>query len=135
MARKHFTPDEVAILNQNPNTASATVTTLRFTLEFKEFFLKEMQAGKTTKQIVTMAGYDPALLGSSRLDLLRKNVRKEAESPEGLKPPVGLTNEMRAELFAQQELTKLNNEEAIKVLQNQIATLEEKIEFLSKAFF
>ena len=67
--RTHTNPlSEEAIeqLRKNPNVKSVSCSTVKFTPEFKAFFYKERQAGKTTKEIFLSAGLDPRLFGKSR---------------------------------------------------------------------
>lgn len=130
-----FTQDQINQLNQNPYTAYVTSNTIRFTLDFKIFALKEAQAGATSVKIFMKAGYDPEILGKTRIYHVLKRIKKEAASPQGLQPPKGLTKEKEAEEFAKTELSKLKTSTAIDELQAKVIKLEEKIEFLSKLFF
>ena len=117
------------ILKQNPYTEWISEKRIHFTMEFKLFALKQIQEGMTSVKIFEKAGYDQSVLNKQRMYSAIKNIKREAASPEGLKPPRGTK---RAEQFAKEELSKKRNSTAIKELQERIVYLEQEIEFLKK---
>lgn len=129
MRSESFTQEQIEILRQNPYTEWISEKRIHFTMEFKLFALKEIQNGLTSIKIFKKAGYDPAILNKQRMYSAIKNIKREAASPEGLKPPRGTK---RAEQFAKEELSKKKNSTAIKELQERIVYLEQEIEFLKK---
>ncbi len=52
--RRKFTAEEIRILAKNPYTYRVTDTTIRFTLAFKEEFLRRYKEGLSPKQIVAL---------------------------------------------------------------------------------
>lgn len=67
MQRKSFTPEQIEQMKSNPHTEYVSVSSIRFTPEFKKTFWKDYQGGKTPREIFTRYGYDPAVLGDSRM--------------------------------------------------------------------
>ncbi len=128
-----YTPEQVAILAQNPYTHSVTQYSIKFTLEFKQFFVSQMnKPGMTTPKILNAAGYDSHLFTRSVMDHLRKELKKQASSPTGLKPPTGLSQVERTAVFAAKDLSKQRTQTSINELQDRIVHLEEQVEFLKK---
>ena len=78
MKRKtnHFTPYEIELLRQNPNTHCVTSRVLSFTAEFKRQYWERYQAGHAVVQIFEDAGYDPLVVGYSRMHSFAQNLRK-----------------------------------------------------------
>lgn len=73
---KHFTPFEIELLRQNPNTYSVTPRVLSFTAEFKRLYWERYQAGDAVAQIFEDAGYDPLVVGYTRMHSFAQNLRK-----------------------------------------------------------
>lgn len=130
-AKKKFTEEEMKLLLSNPYTARVTPCTIKFTLDFKKFVIKEVEHNTRLKDIYIKAGYNPDLLGYSRMDHQVRMIRKEAASPEGLKP-VEDHREEQIQAFASQDLSKVSSEKAVKKLQDEVIKLEQEIEFLKK---
>lgn len=122
-----FTPDEKAALAANPYTLSVTETQIRFTVAFKEYLLKEREAhGTTWKEIFRKAGYDPDVLGKSRIEKITANIRREAASERGLH-----------ETAARKKLSDRNLDEqhwrtAFRDLEQEVVRQGQMIEFLKK---
>ena len=68
MKWKGFTPDEVLALRANPYTHTVTEKTISFTREFKERMWEGMQNGQPKRALVIELGYDPDILGPSRIE-------------------------------------------------------------------
>lgn len=124
-----FTNEQVEILKQNLYTADVTAQRIRYTLDFKIFVMKQVQAGLTSTNIFKKAGYDPEILGKQRIYMTVKNIKKEAASPDGLRSPRTVK---QAERFAQEELSKKRTSTAVRELQERVIYLEQEIEFLKK---
>ena len=128
-----YTNDQVALLNQNPYTHVATPYKVTFTLEFKEFFVDQAKNhGLTTPKILRAAGYDTSMFTRTALDNIRRKILAEASSPEGLKPPRGLSQADRTKAYAQKNLDAQRTSTSIKEMQQRIVHLEQQIEFLKK---
>lgn len=134
MSHREFTDDEMMTLLSNRYTAKVTPDTLTHTLEFKQLFMKEYEAGTRIVDIYRNAGYDIEMLGRSRINHKSQKIRKEAASPDGLKPVRNVREEQIA-AFASRDLEKEEEVKAIKELQREITLLEQEVEFLKKILF
>ena len=128
-----YTDEQVKILSQNPYTHVAMPNKVTFTLEFKEFFVNQVKHhGLSTTKILKAAGYDPSLFTRAAIDNIRRRILAEASSPEGLKPPRGLSQAERTEAFAKKNLDAQRTSTSIKEMQQRIVHLEQQVEFLKK---
>ena len=59
--RREFTAEEQARLKENPYTYRVFKNSVRFTIEFKETFIKQYEAGMPPIKIVEGFGYDVEL--------------------------------------------------------------------------
>ncbi len=82
--RRKFMEEEIRILVDNPYTYRVTDTTIRFTLAFKEEFLKRYKEELSPKQIVKDLGYSVDILGVWGVEGLRDHIVKESLSEAGL---------------------------------------------------
>jgi len=124
--RKLFTEAEQEILRRNPFTLQVTGNQIRFTVEFKKFLLEEREKNGTTfKNIFRKAGYDPEILGESRIVRISEQVRKEALSPKGL-------HETAARNRYEKENERVQTQKAIKQLQKEVLRLQQQVDFLKK---
>ena len=123
MTKKIFTLEEINILEKNPFTSYVTPKTISFTQKFKENFIEKYNAGMRPRQIFIEHGYDPKMLGRSRVDGISKNIRQQHNSllegdaaSNGKKPPKKV----------------LSEKEQLKKLQQEVEYLKQEIEFLKK---
>ena len=124
--RKQFTEQQIEILKQNPFTASVSEKQIRFTVEFKRFLLSEREKNGTQwKCIFQKAGYNPDILGESRILRIVDRVRTEAASPKGL-------HETAAKNHYSKENERVQTQKAIRQLQEEVLRLQQQIEFLKK---
>lgn len=123
-----FTPEQQAILRMNPYTLSVSDRQIKFTVEFKRFLLNELSKPDITqKQAFRNAGYDPDIIGKSRMQGIIKNVRNEAASPKGLHE-TGISKDK----LAQMDLSKKRTDTSIKALQDEVIKLQQEVRFLKK---
>jgi hypothetical protein len=128
-----YTEEQIRILEQNPYTHNVTPYKISFTLEFKEFFISQVNVpGMTSKKIFKAAGYDPKIFSEAMITNARRAILSEASSPEGLKPPRGLSSAEKTAAFAKKDLDAQRASTSIKELQNRVVHLEQQIEFLKK---
>lgn len=85
MAKYKFTKEQIEILRLNQYTSFVSEDMIGYTKEFKEEFWKRMQAGDKTRKILTDLGYDPEMIGKSRMISLYTQVKQEAASPRGFR--------------------------------------------------
>jgi len=125
---KFFSKDELEALLANPYTLNADERIIRFTVSFKKFFLTESaKPGVTIKEVFRRAGYDPEVLGKSRIDSIPKAIRKEAVSPMGLRE----TGKSRRKL-EEEDLSKKQLKTAVRDLQEEVIRLQQEVDFLKK---
>jgi transposase len=116
MARKAFTPDQVAALNANPSVRLATDRSIQFAEQFKIDAIDDYLNGKPRVQIFADAGFDVAALGRARIrDALgnwltkRKKAKPVTSEKRGRASTKGLSDE---EIIARQKarITMLRQE-------------------------
>jgi len=132
MTDKKFTPEEIEQLRQNKYVLSVTENKISYSLEFKQFVLKEAEKGLKSPEIVAKSGFDPEILGKPRMYSLLKGVKKQAKSLEGLRASSKKSRDERLAKFAQEDYSKKHTKVAIRELQKKIVHLEQQIEFLKK---
>lgn len=79
MKWKGFTSDEVLALRANPYTLTVTEKTISFTREFKERMWEGMQSGQPKRALVIELGYDPDILGPSRIEGIAYHIKKRSQ--------------------------------------------------------
>lgn len=135
MTNLQFSEKDIIFLKQNPNTYDITASKLVLTLEFKKFFLNEIKKpGRTSIKILEEAGYPIEILGKPRMYAIAKSIKRQANSPEGLRDPSDRTRK-KIEEFAKRNLENEQSKKAIKDLQDKVLHLEQQIEFLKKIQF
>ena len=132
MTDKKFTPEEIEQLRQNKYVLNATENKISYSLEFKQFVMKETELGTKSPDIFIKAGFDPEMLGKSRIYAAVKGIRKQAKSTEGLRASSKKSRNERLAEFAQEDYSKKHTKVAIRELQKKIVHLEQQIEFLKK---
>jgi hypothetical protein len=132
MTNKRLTPEEIEIIRQNPYVVSASSAKITYSLAFKKFAIEQSQNGISSPKIFQMAGFDPEILGKSRMYAAMKSFKREASSPEGLHEPRGKSREERLNAHAKEDLAKKHTKTAIRELQDRVNHLEQQIEFLKK---
>ena len=126
--QRKFTEEEIRILASNPYTYQVTDTTIRFTLAFKEEFLRRYKEGFSPKQIVQDLGYRMDILGTRRVEGLRDHIVKESRSEAGLHEGT-LHNKIKP---VSRDYTTLPESKAIEYMQHELLYLRQKVEFLKK---
>ncbi len=128
MANRSFTDEEIRQLKANPYTYWVTEGMISFTKEFKQEFWNRYQNGIKPRDIIKILGYDPDILGETRISgiqgLIKKTVRSGKEFTDS--PLAGMPT---------QRLTSIEYDptrETIIKMQNEILFLQQEIEFLKK---
>lgn len=129
MTDKKFTQEEMEQLKQNKYVLSATPNKITYSLEFKQFALKEAKLGTKSPDIFKKAGFNPEILGKPRMYAAVKAIKKQAASPQGLRAPRGKSQEERLAQFAKEDYSKKHTKVAIRELQKKVVHLEQQIEF------
>ncbi|NCC17262.1 MAG: hypothetical protein EOM28_13235 [Clostridia bacterium] len=126
--RKVFTEEEMHMLASNPYTLRITETTIRYTLAFKEEFMRRYKDGYSPKQIMLDLGYDVNILGMRRVEGLRDHLVKESLSAAGLHEGT-LQTKIRP---YSRDYTQLPQGKAIEYMQHELLYLRQEVEFLKK---
>ena len=128
MNPNEFTTEQVKQLSENPYTLSVSTATIRYTKEFKERFLELDRKGIGMQACFRQLGYDPEVLGVSRMKSfstrLKKQVREGGDLYEGNKP------KKRHPDFS--DYGNMPVEEAMVRMQNEILYLHQELEFIKK---
>lgn len=127
--RRHFTVYEMEILRKNPYTYRVRARQLLFTAEFKKIFWERYEAGEEVQAIFESMGYEPLVVGYTRMHALPQNLRKVVAA--GREFSDGYSN--RAKKPTPTEETR--QDKAIleaKEMRHEIAYLRQHVEFLKK---
>jgi hypothetical protein len=125
-----FNEEQIRILKENPYTLSVTQSRISVTLEAKKLILELYQAGWTCRRIVEELGYDSKMLGEQRTKNIVRNVRREAESKNGLHQGYLRTAGTR---MSEEEIEQLEcNPGSYAKLKNEVIYLRKEVEFLKK---
>jgi len=68
MGRGRLSKQEIKILEKNPYVVDVNETRIIYAEDFKVRFMREYTEGKGPTQIFRDAGFDPAILGSKRIE-------------------------------------------------------------------
>ena len=127
MRRGPFTKEEIEVLASNPYTLRVSEIQIYFTKEFKEEFWKRYQAGDLPRKIVSDLGYDPEVLGSSRISGIQIGIKKQAKSAEGFREGYPDRKKHRLE-----DVEDNPTQDTVVKMQHEILYLRQEVEFLKK---
>lgn len=130
MKRNAFTPEEIQVLRDNPNTFKVTEYLFSFTKEAKEKILEMSNSGMSARAILINLGYDPDIFGESRYKNFVWSIRHEAESEAGIHQGNFRRNKQRMSLDQIAELEE--TPKSFAKLKNEVIYLREEVEFLKK---
>lgn len=126
---KSFTPAEIELLKQNPNTFRVTPNRLYLTLHAKERIVEMWEKHYSFSCIMEELGYDIDVVGIPRAHGLVERAREEAASPYGLHEGY-----FRApKRIGISELAELHGEESVSKLKNEVVYLRQEMDFLKKS--
>lgn len=135
MTDKKFTQEEIEQLRQNKYVLNVTENQISYSLEFKQFVMQEVEKGLTSPKIFKKAGFDPEVLGKTRMYAAVKHIKRQAKAPGGLRASNRKSQEERIAELVKEDYAKKQTTVAIRELQNRIVHLEQQIEFLKKIQF
>ena len=117
---------EVDALRGNPNVASATTKTVRFTEEFKRLAYEGKQQGISVSETLRRCGIDPEVLGTSRIEGLSYTLNRKARQEGGF-------SDGRSENYRRPAKTgEETMEQRLRELENELAYTRQEVEFLKK---
>lgn len=122
-----FTQEQMDCLRMSPHVKSVTPSTVKFTQEFRDMFLKRLRAGDSPRKIFRESGIDPRMLGDKRIQGFAYSLRRKAAGTDGddygmsavSRPPGEKTKEVLME-------------ERVRLLEHQLAYTQQEVEFLKK---
>ena len=127
--RREFTEEERAILKENPYTYRVFKNSIRFTIEFKETFMRQYEAGMPPIKIVESLGYDADMLGKRCINSLYRNLKKQQASPEGLHEGSLRSKKIRP---GPVDYESVPPKQALQLMQHELLYLRQEVEFLKK---
>ncbi len=125
MSWKEFTPQELVELKKNPYVKSVTSKMVRFTVNFKEMFWDQYQNGKSPKTIVTDLGFDPEVLGDSRISGILQHIKDAAGSSEGFR-------DVKQRSVLVEKIGDLVPSKALIRMQHELEYMKQEVEFIKK---
>jgi len=126
MSLKIFTAAEIKELRENPYVKSVTKRSVILTSEFKEAAFKELNSGRTIRQIFKEYGFDVDVLGETRINGYCERIRNAGEAGSDFKDNRANNKHREAESSVAKMAKK------IKQLEHRTAYLEQENEFLKK---
>ncbi len=128
MSKQSFSPEQQALLRNNPYVYSVTNTRITFTKEFKELAWAAYQEGRDTRSIFIMYGFDIDLLGDGRIRSVIKHIKEEfklnGEFHQGYQ---------RSGMYSAKQSSGSDTDQIqLKKLQHEVDYLKQEIEFLKK---
>ncbi|MFQ9007167.1 MAG: HTH domain-containing protein [Eubacteriales bacterium] len=127
-SRKLFSAYEMELLAQNPYTYRVRARQLLFTAKFKRRFWEQYERGGDVQQIFESMGYDPLIVGYTRMHSVPQNLRKVVEAGR----PFTDGYSGRGKHTSETDLHKSRSEQEAAEMQYEIAHLRQHVEFLKK---
>ena len=125
MSWKEFTPEELSELKKNPYVKSVTTKMVRFTVAFKEAFWEQYQAGKPPIAIVIGLGFDPKVLGESRINGILQHIKEASENDEGFR-------DVKKQSVLVEKISDLAPSKALVRMQHELEYMKQELEFIKK---
>lgn len=130
--KKLFTPEEVEILKENSYTWKVSADRITYTQEFQKAFWALSLQGLSGTDAFKALGYDPKILGKERIHNTTKRIRKQGNSPEGIRQKPRKWMRTTKKQFKLADLEKMSHKEAARRMQKEIVYLQQQVEFLKK---
>lgn len=127
MAKKQLDNDEIAELRGCPFVESIISGKITFTPEFKRMAYKQLDSGKSMREIFEENGIDPEILGSARIWGFAQKLRKNADREGGFEDQRRRNSRKPAEGTKEQALST-----RVEQLEHELAYTRQEVEFLKK---
>lgn len=124
-----FTPEQIEILASNKFTAKVNSRQIIYTLEFKNLFLSRYEQGDTSIEIFQDCGYDPEILGRTRIYGFARRLRELVESGRPLTEDYPNT---KVDKPANTDYNTMPSQLSVSAMQRELTYLRQQVEFLKK---
>lgn len=128
MSKLTFTPEQIQILKANPYVKNVSEKSITYSDEFKRHFVSESLGSKTAKQLFIEAGFDPEMIGKSRIRSFAGKWRKRYRDNGVL-----ALKDTRQDSSGRPRKTPLTLEQQIEKLQAKILLLGQENDLLKKS--
>lgn len=128
----NFTEEQIEELKTNKYVKNITTISISFTKKFKEHFIEETNNGKGPTRIFIESGFNPYILGSSRIKEFSKRIKRKYKNNESLDDNRGKKSTGRPKKSKEKELSP---EEQIKHLEQENLMLKAENDLLKKMEF
>ena len=126
-SRKDLTPEEIAVLQENPWIESVRGQNISYSEVFKKEAYRELMDGKSMHTIFFEHGIDPEVVGDGRIYVLTCRLRKRADSEDGFKDLRANNQRRPAKPSEEQTLAA-----RVSDLEHELAYTRQEVEFLKK---
>lgn len=122
---KEFTNQERIKLRKNPYVKRVTAMRVSFTTAFKEKFWEQYQAGKHPTEILMDLGFDPEVLGTTRIKGIRQHIQDAVRSGDGF-------NTVRQPRRVVKKIDDTDPSNALVRVQHELEYVKQEVEFIKK---
>ena len=126
---RKFTPEQIDLLAANPFTLNVTCYRISYTLEFKNLFLSHHENGETVRDIFSTLGYDPEVLGDSRMYSFAHSLLNKVEAGEPLTEGPA---HKHVEKPVNTDYNAMPSQQSVASMQRELTYLRQQVEFLKK---
>ena len=126
-SRKDLTPEEIAVLQENPWIESVSRQHILYSEDFKKEAYRELMDGKSMHTIFFEHGINPEVVGDGRIYVLTCRLRKRADSEDGFKDLRANNQRRSAKPSKEQTLAA-----RVSDLEHELAYTRQEVEFLKK---
>lgn len=127
--KSYFTPEQVDELAANKFTAQVNTRRILYTLEFKNLFLSLYEQGHTSIEIFMECGYDPDILGNSRIYGFARRLREQINSG---KPLTETLPNVKVDKPVNTDYNTMPAQLSVSAMQRELLYLRQQVEFLKK---
>lgn len=126
---RKFTPEQVEQLASNPFTLRVSPRTISFTLEFKNLFLSHYENDESAKDIFRKLGYDPEILGKSRIFGFTSRLMSQVEAGKPLTEGYAHATSEKPQNI---DYNTMPVQQSVASMQRELTYLRQQVEFLKK---
>ena len=128
MGVNYFTDEQVEELRKNPYVKNVSNKAITYEEELKELFINDYKNGMMPSMIFIKYGFNPKILGQSRIEKFTHRVKQQYNRSEGF-------TDTRKGNSGRPNTKDLSDEEIIKRLKHQNKILQQENDFLKRVRF